>query len=189
MAYGLTDTKLYACRVKTCTLNGCDLPWHCGDYCAAHYARWKRNGTPGGPEVWTKKRPPCKVDGCPRPHNGHGYCTTHGRRLVKGGSTGYVPSRAREDNPAWTGAAASYNAVHERLRNWQGPARERLCRCGKQARHWAYQHSDPNPSFTRTGLPYSTILTHYAPMCVPCHKRMDLDRRAARQAQLSVAGQ
>lgn len=28
----------------TCGVAACDLPQHCGGYCAAHYSRWKRSG-------------------------------------------------------------------------------------------------------------------------------------------------
>lgn len=48
--------------------------------------------------------------------------------------------------------------------------------CGDQARHWAYDHADPDEIHRPDGIAYSGKPEHYVPLCVPCHKRADLGR-------------
>jgi len=83
----------------------------------------------------------------------------------------------------------TYEAVHERLRRDRGPARAQHCvDCGKRAAHWSYDHADTAELVgERDGLrrPYSLDQQHYQPRCVPCHKRLDLDRLALSRTQTS----
>jgi hypothetical protein len=71
-----------------------------------------------------------------------------------------------------------YNAAHDRVRRDRGPAHDYRCvGCGRPARHWAYDHGDPDELASALG-PYSLDLDRYRPLCVGCHKRADLDHRA-----------
>lgn len=60
------------------------------------------------------------------------------------------------------------------------PAQTHQCiDCGSQAYHWSYDHDAPDEMYETIGkylVAYSPSQEHYAPRCVPCHKRFDLDR-------------
>ena len=75
------------------------------------------------------------------------------------------------------GHTTAYMRVHQRLRRTRGPASAQPCAagCGKAAKEWAY-HGPQTPGNWR---PYSTDLSQYAPLCVPCHKRHDQAAMAA----------
>lgn len=75
--------------------------------------------------------------------------------------------------PQWTGDAASYQAVHSRLRSYRGRAKDQTCACGEPATGWAYDHADPNHKVSETGAPYSTDLARYVALCASCHRLMD----------------
>lgn len=68
-----------------------------------------------------------------------------------------------------------YNGVHNRLVRERGSASAHRCGmgCGRQAKHWAYDYSDPAPLLSRIGLPYSLDLGNYWPLCASCHLRSD----------------
>jgi hypothetical protein len=110
------------------------------------------------------------------PHNSRGYCTKHRTRLVRHGDPLIVLTPAvklGEANPTWKGDDVGYGAAHDRVRRALGPARNYTCQCGDNAAHWAYDHADHNEKDDPMG-PYSTDLAHYQPMCVSCHKTLDL---------------
>lgn len=72
----------------------------------------------------------------------------------------------------------SYYTAHAYVKRIKGVAREHKCKCGARAAHWAYNHEDPN-EYVATGIsasptPYSMNPAYYKPMCVSCHKKMDL---------------
>jgi hypothetical protein len=104
-------------------------------------------------------------------------CIKHYSRLIRTGSVDTVrPHPSGPDHVQWKGASVDYHAVHERLYRRRGRARDYPCaKCGGAASQWAYDHSDPDQLCGPYG-PYSVNLDLYSPMCVPCHKRMDLDR-------------
>jgi hypothetical protein len=84
------------------------------------------------------------------------------------------PDMLGEKNWRWSGADASYAAIHLRLRHQRGRAADRLCPCGQPAQQWAYNHKDPDElRDPATGSPYSTNLDHYVAMCHPCHQALD----------------
>jgi hypothetical protein len=85
--------------------------------------------------------------------------------------------RRGERHWAWVGQDASYQTAHERVSARRGPASGYPCAdCGRPARHWSYDHSDPDERTSDDGQPYSLDVNRYAPRCVRCHKRMDCAR-------------
>lgn len=90
--------------------------------------------------------------------------------------------RQGEDHHFWRGRAATYNTVHTRLHFERGSASAYVCSCGKPAAHWAYDHVADDERISERGYAYTTDLTHYAPMCRSCHRRMDMAHRRARPA-------
>jgi hypothetical protein len=131
----------------------------------------------------------CSVAGCDRRHEARGYCskhyvrwTVHGDPNVLGYTRGAVRSAQLLHGPAhqnWKGNAASYAAVHIRLRESRGRAAEFPCvSCTKQAADWSYDHSDPNQVIDpETGLVYSYDMSRYVPRCKSCHKLVDNAQR------------
>ncbi|WP_292988369.1 hypothetical protein [Mycobacterium sp.] len=70
--------------------------------------------------------------------------------------------------------STSYAATHARLTHRRGRARRQRCiDCGAPARHWSYDHQDPNELTSPAGLEYSLDLDHYEPRCQPCHQTFD----------------
>ena len=173
--------------LEACELDGCDNPArsHRTAVCEMHYYRMRRNGSyllkreliPETTESQTTKRtvirlpitPLCRVVGCSKYRKAHGYCGMHWERVRKHGDPEVVVK------PTWTGDDATYVAVHLRLRTTLGPASEYECICGKPARQWAYLHNDPDERTSEIG-PYSVDQACYLPMCVKCHKRMDVGK-------------
>jgi hypothetical protein len=165
--------------MSNCTITGCDRPSRnkTPGLCSAHYFRLRRSGDIGPAQIQQRTKGPCSVDDCNRPHFGHGYCLLHYRRVRKGGHPDFIAHQRRDANPSWKGDDAGYNAAHDRVRRWRGPARAQTCAaCGAPARHWAYRHDDLNERRDDRGYAYSLDVDHYDPMCVPCHKRSDLER-------------
>jgi hypothetical protein len=121
----------------------------------------------------------CTLDDCDRPRHGDGYCKLHynrnkrngdPNRLLGPGCAGWGPA-----NHAWKGDNADGPAIRRRLRMLWGPASIYPCagNCGRQARHWAYDHKDPNAKPDRYGHLYSTRFRHYRPLCDSCIRRQD----------------
>lgn len=133
--------------------------------------------------VQTKKRSGrhrigCLVADCAKPHFGNGYCQTHNYRFKTNGDplvTRKPGSPPGESNPSWRGDDVEYQAVHRRLRVYRGPASAHPCAaCQSRARDWAYMHSDPGEKISaKVGLPFSTDLSHYRPLCSSCHNTLD----------------
>lgn len=166
--------------MNVCAVAVCDEPVKGRGWCKAHYQRWLDKGDPGTTPI-RKKQPGslCSVEGCTSPHYARFYCLPHYRRWLAGNPTGgnefVVRPVGRED--------LGYFTQHKRIAAARGPAAQFACiECGGQARHWAYQHDDPDELIDETGLPYSDDMDCYAPMCVVCHRRFD---RLHGQAQAS----
>lgn len=87
--------------------------------------------------------------------------------------------RAWDTNRALGKRGQGYYTTHLRLMREKGPARFHRCiECGNQAQQWAYDYKDPNEQrMTSESSPYSSDLTHYQPMCIPCHRRLDKSMR------------
>lgn len=75
-------------------------------------------------------------------------------------------------------SSSTYGAVHVRLRKERRSATLYACvDCGESAEEWAYDHDDPAELVEirrGRGVRYSADLTHYRPMCKPCHSRFDV---------------
>lgn len=117
----------------------------------------------------------CAITGCGREVDSRGWCTAHYARWRRTGSTGTKPIGISGPlHPCWRGGDAAYTTVHNRLSR-SGPARLHPCaRCGEQAAEWAYDKADPDERLSPGGLPYSTDLNHYIPLCKPCHTYLDM---------------
>jgi len=144
-----------------CTVDGCTTDVRAKGLCATHYARWQKHGDPLAGAF--QPRGTCQVDGCGRRHAAGGYCSTHyGNFRVHG--TPEAPVR----DPGYQGA-------HYKVYRMRGAARDNDClHCGARARHWAYDHGDPDERRDpRRGGPYSLDPAHYIPLCASCHTIMD----------------
>lgn len=75
----------------------------------------------------------------------------------------------------------SYTAVHLRLRNWRGPARNYTCvDCGGRAEQWSLNNDTANivyGEYHSHGLTcigaYSYDTEDYSPRCIECHLKHD----------------
>ncbi len=70
----------------------------------------------------------------------------------------------------------SYVGTHRKLRHVRGPAKQNACQhCGRQAEHWAYNHTDPMAITDPHGRVYSHDLARYIALCAQCHLTLDQD--------------
>lgn len=82
----------------------------------------------------------------------------------------------------------SYRAAHNRVRKEHGSASTHLCvSCGGPAKHWAYDHEDPDQVRDVDGRTYSTKTTHYRAMCPACHVDFDMNPEFRRIRLLVIA--
>lgn len=84
-------------------------------------------------------------------------------------------------------------AVHSRIYRRRGYAREHLCiACFGPALDWAYLYAaGKREKVTVSGQRYSEDIEDYAPMCRPCHWRLDSQNDpglAARRAEGTLKG-
>ena len=176
-------------NTSICVVDGCaEIARTLGrTLCPLHYSRQKHGRPLDAPKVHRRaERGMCIADGCSMIDAGpRGYCSKHLSRINRNGSP-YVVIHQRDrrnklkDHPRWTGAEASYSAVHQRLRAQRGSASEMRCvDCGNAGQHWSYSHNSEHELVDADLGPYSTDLLDYVPRCVKCHKRFDLDWLAA----------
>lgn len=79
--------------------------------------------------------------------------------------------------------AVGYQAVHKRLHDFRGPARNFACveeGCNNPATQWSYDHTCPNEVIDWRGYPYSMDLGRYQPRCKSCHSLLDYARKRDR---------
>lgn len=168
--------------MNTCELDFCDKLSRTprGRHCEGHYYQ-KRRGKTFSPLRKTRfheKVAPCAVDGCDLEAVSHykPLCPKHSMRVTRHGDVNALNFHITRgpENPNWAGVDAGYSALHQRVRNAKGHASDFDCvECGKPAKHWAYDHQDPEEVWSTTGS-YSFDIEHYISMCVSCHKIMDL---------------
>lgn len=179
---GSADTERYVLdKEAPCAVKGCGRRVHTRKWCQAHYFRVLRNGDAGVAPV-REGSAECQMPTCERPirDGGQGYCGLHYQRVRSHGNPNVVLPNVRHgsDNVSWRGADVNYGGAHMRVRKSRGSAKQYPCvrGCGKQAQQWAYDHQDPDELWSDYhGVPYSQHPHHYLAMCIPCHKRFDLD--------------
>lgn len=175
---------------ETCTVEGCasQVRSKHSPYCEVHYYRLRRNGTT---DTVAKRVPnsQCKVEGCVRrAERVDGLCRGCWLRFRANGDFGYRNSGDKSHN--WlSDDELNYRAIHLRVRAKKGSASNYECvACGGRAKHWAYNHNSKNE---RLGVheqgfivPFGTEIEDYQPMCVPCHKRLDLAKRREKNEEI-----
>lgn len=79
---------------RTCTLEGCERPYHANGWCQMHDKRWKKDGGVGAIDpVHPRSDGGCSVPLCERPHEAHGLCKMHYERNRRHGEIGEAGSR------------------------------------------------------------------------------------------------
>ena len=164
---------------RACSVEGCGRKHVGHGFCEGHLRRYKSTGDPG-PAEFEPRKPKgdrCIVDGCDHLRYAKDVCDRHYQRLRKYGTLD-LPERE---------GAATYNAVHLRIRAQRGAAKDSTCPCGAAAEHWAYvRGDDQSVRYDEQGRPYSTDLSRYEALCRTCHRRMDAE--ATRTPGCSVPG-
>lgn len=172
--------KIYLCTIADCDHHSSRRTAPAP--CVAHRSRIHRTGSPGTTPIGRYKQPapPCTAEDCDNPISGKGLCDKHLQRARRTGDPNTLTGLLRgTNNPSYKGDDVGYTAAHDRVRRISGSASQYPCvACGRPARHWAYDHKDPNakPPSVHNGRnlgPYSTKPEHYQPMCVPCHHILD----------------
>jgi hypothetical protein len=78
--------------------------------------------------------------------------------------------------------STTYHGAHYLVQKRRGLARRQSCiDCGRPARQWSYDHTDPNELTNSSGRQYSRDPDHYDPRCIACHRTFD------RQHQVVIA--
>lgn len=134
-------------------------------YCEKHYGRVRRG-------VSLSDRPrrgsiQCVVDECELAEYSQAthLCRNHHLKYRAFGDP-RAPHGNRKE-------VITYFSLHDRLRRERGSASAYTCPCGAEAKHWSYDHLDPEELLSEEGLPYSLDPGHYIARCVPCHVRFD----------------
>jgi hypothetical protein len=109
----------------------------------------------------------CSIEGCEAPFLARGWCSLHYSRWKTHGDPLTILDRRQDD--------AKYDAAHARVRSERGKASYHECeKCGKEARDWSYDGSDPNERICpRRGCVYSLDPRYYRPLCRSCHLKGD----------------
>lgn len=175
--------------VSECQVVGCDREAKHGAngllVCFGHWRRNHRTGGFGSPtfSAQRKRRGTCTIERCCEPDVGqHGYCSKHYARWKRHGDPLEFISPASRDAPKgaenarWTGTAATYAGIHQRLKAWRGKASEYECvDCASRAAQWSYTHGGGDSERASEFGPYSVSIRDYVPRCVKCHKAHDLE--------------
>jgi hypothetical protein len=176
-----------------CTVEGCDTPGDSLGLCRLHYGRFHASGSvdlpPRRPLV---RESPCSVEGCDRQQEARGLCHLHYCRQWEGRPLVVSILRCAVDGCDYPSKSAglcvghhmrlrdirvttNYHMAHIQVVAARGKASTHICiGCAGQAKQWAYDHRDPNVMFSDLGSPYSGEVDHYIPLCVTCHRRLDL---------------
>ena len=74
---------------RVCEIEGCGKPAAKRGFCAAHYKRLIRYGSPtAGAAFRERQGGPCVVEGCDRPAATKGHCSSHYARIKRAGTAG-----------------------------------------------------------------------------------------------------
>lgn len=81
-----------------CTIDGCDGLETARGWCAKHYWRWHRKGSPEAPTRYKSPDPlkgvSCSVEGCGKPAHSGGFCPAHYQRnRIYGDPLGQAPPK------------------------------------------------------------------------------------------------
>jgi hypothetical protein len=167
---------------RECELHYCSQPVRSpgSELCEGHYAQ-RRRGKPFAPlKVRRLDGEICYVSDCTNKRTKGRWCAKHEARIRRHGDPDQVMhQRDRnipkgEAHPFWN-HQGSYVAVHLRLRKARGRAKDHECvECQTPARQWALTHNRDKALSAPQG-PFSLNLDDYEPMCVRCHKTMDMN--------------
>jgi hypothetical protein len=160
---------------SSCCVDRCERPSRKRGMCNMHYMRWQITGDPGPAELYYRVyQESCDIDGCNSGVRARGLCSSHyAQWRWKYGTH----ERLVDDS-----FMKEYKFVHQKLPFWRGSAKQHKCGCGSQAEEWAYMNACPNEKQSKFGA-YSLDPYEYAPLCIPCHRRMD--RGIRRQKRLT----
>lgn len=116
----------------------------------------------------------CTVDGCSKKHKGRGLCAMHTERIKRLGSLdlplrkpGWLAGKQGAEVPAWKGMEASYTPKHKWLDRHYGHLKKECSRCG--ATNCRIEWANISGKYLRE-------IEDYMPLCVSCHRRMDLHK-------------
>lgn len=122
----------------------------------------------------------CSVPQCERAirYKRAALCQQHYKRQRGGYPDWDRPLQYRSE---FNGCPQIAATVHDRIRRLWGPARHHHCvACGKSARDWAYDGTDPDELYLPESWSDSNIWQKcsaypefYMPLCPSCHKRRD----------------
>lgn len=140
----------------------------------------------------SKLCPPCLVEGVEKPATENGMCKKHSTRVRRHGDPFAFTHQRDRDYPrgsahhSWTGDQVTYDDMHRRVVRAMGSASEHPCTdCGNPAKHWSYDHKDPDERLGDKGA-FSLDINHYLPRCVSCHKRFDLALKPIRRKPIDL---
>lgn len=142
--------------------------------CEAHYYRQRRTGDVQADRPLVLGDQGCAIEGCDGKHAALGWCSKHYQRWRDTGDPSVRrPMPSGPHHPQWAGDEIGYSGAHQRVSRIRGPASAHTCPCGSPARQWAYLTS------SSALMPYSPDPADYSALCIPCHKRFDLERLRA----------
>lgn len=109
-------------------------------------------------------------------------CSCGAERIVAGAALrngnsqtcGQVAYHPRGERPM------TYSRAHKLIGRIKGPAFMFACEdCYEPAKEWSYDHTDPNPLVSVSGMEYSLDTERYHARCSSCHVKFDAARRAS----------
>jgi hypothetical protein len=172
---------------RVCSVQECDADARTRGWCEKHYTKFKRYGDP----LWTApSRKPnllgqrfgllTVVADAGDSRSWHCACDCGGMTVAR-------TWNLRNGVHASCGAGAhrhselvGYVSAHKRVRAARGLARNHSCvDCGRPARHWSYDNTDPDALYESGRGHYSLDPSRYEPRCPSCHKHFDLAARHA----------
>lgn len=100
--------------MRTCSVDGCDLPHKGKGYCTKHWERFRRYGDPLGGGTFRYPRPAeCTVEGCFSEVSGGGLCHKHYIRLRIYGDVNGGKFHHSDERRDWHAAESGYVVRYE----------------------------------------------------------------------------